>query len=340
MRLDLSSVASDPAGPSGQSESGTAVAEADRRTITVVFNPTAGGARRRLLGKVVGQLEARGAVVTLMPTGKAGDAEQFGRELKVRHAAGQGPDLVVAAGGDGTINEVVNGLAGGALPLAILPMGTANVLAAEIGLGQTAKDVAAAILEGEITPIHLGEANGRRFTLMAGIGLDADVVATVDLGLKRRTGKFAYAVATAMRWFEYRKRRFRILIDGVVHEAAAAVIANGHFYAGRFVCAADAKLTDPRLHVCLFEKPGRWQALYYMAALFGGFLGRLKTYRVVAANEIRVLDETSNPVQGDGDIITRLPVDIRVAAETVRLVMPVSAKLAAARLLGGKAARA
>jgi YegS/Rv2252/BmrU family lipid kinase len=291
-----------------------------RRNILVIFNPTAGGARRRLLRKVVKRLEQTGCSVSLRPTTKAGDAEVFARDATENRP--DSPDLVVAAGGDGTINEVVNGLAGSPLPLAILPMGTANVMAAEIGLGLSAATVADAILSGPILPIHLGIANGRRFTLMAGIGLDADVVATIDTNLKRRTGKFAYAVATTMRWLEYRHRKFRISIDGQVHEAAA-VIANGHFYAGRFVCAADAKLTEPILHVCLFEKPGRWQALYYMVALFGGFLSKLKTFRVVMGREIQVLSDHSGPVQGDGDVIANLPVDIRVADETVRLIMPV-----------------
>ncbi|MCR9178480.1 MAG: diacylglycerol kinase family lipid kinase [Alphaproteobacteria bacterium] len=292
-----------------------------RQKILMIFNPTAGGARQRLLRNVVSRLEQAGAEVSLRPTTKAGDAETFARDAARNQT--DSPDLVVAAGGDGTINEVVNGLAGSALPLAILPMGTANVMAAEIGLGLSAKAVADAILTGPILPIHLGIANGRRFTLMAGIGLDADVVATIDIALKRRTGKLAYAVATAMRWLEYRQRKFRISIDGQPYEAAAAVIANGHFYAGRFVCAADARITDPILHVCLFEKPGRWQALYYMAALFGGFLSRLKTFRVVAGREIRVLADHTGPVQGDGDVIAKLPVDIRVAAETIRLIMPV-----------------
>jgi diacylglycerol kinase family enzyme len=196
------------------------------------------------------------------------------------------------------------------------------VLAAEIGLEEHPGELVRAILHGPAVPIHLGVANGRRFTLMAGIGLDAEVVASVNPRLKRRTGKFAYAVATLQRWLEYRRHRFRIEIDGVPHEAAAAVVANGHYYAGRFVCAKEARLTEPMLHVCLFEKPGRWQALYYMVGLFAGFLPRLKTYRVVPGREIAILDDASRPVQGDGDVIARLPVRIRVAEETIPLVMP------------------
>lgn len=293
-----------------------------RRRVLIVHNPTAGARRQRRLDAVIGRLRAHGASVEVRATSAPGDAERFAVEALSAHGAGNGPDTVVAAGGDGTINEVVNGLAGGRLPLALMPMGTANVLAAEIGLALDPDEVAHAILNGSVKTIHLGVANGRRFTLMAGVGMDAEVVATVDPVLKRKTGKFAYAVATALRWLEYRDRRFRIEIDGRMHEAASAVIANGHYYAGRFVCADEARITEPLLHVCLFEKPGRWQALYYMLALFGGFLGRLRTYRVVPAQEVAVLLDHDGPVQGDGDVIAHLPVRIRVADETVPLVMP------------------
>src|SRR3546814_9466979 len=91
---------------------------------------------------------------------------------------------LVAAGGDGTINGVVNGLAGGGVPLALLPLGTANVLAAEIGLEESPAEIVRAILRGPAVPIHLGDVNGRHFTLMAGIGLDADVVAAVNPRLR------------------------------------------------------------------------------------------------------------------------------------------------------------
>ncbi len=294
-----------------------------RRRVLIIHNPNAGRRRRRhRLKDVIAGLERSGARVELRPTAAAGDALRYAHAALASAAVGDGPDVVVAAGGDGTVNEVVNGLAGGALPLALLPLGTANVLAAEIGLEEHPDEVVRAILHGPAVPIHLGDVNGRRFTLMAGIGLDADVVATVNHRLKRRTGKFAYAVATLLRWLEYRRHRFRIEIDGVPHEAAAAVVANGHYYAGRFVCADAARLTDPWLHVCLFEKPGRWHAAFYMAGLFGGFLPRLKSFRVVPGRDIAILEQGARPVQGDGDVIARLPVRIRLSDETVPLVMP------------------
>ncbi|SDF75726.1 MULTISPECIES: diacylglycerol/lipid kinase family protein [Thalassobaculum] len=290
------------------------------RRALIIFNRNAGGGRKvARLEETVAQLTGAGVEVEIHRTSFAGDAEQ------TAHAArflGSGPDVIICAGGDGTINEVVNGLAGGDTPLALLPIGTANVLAAEIGLATDTATVVDTIFTGVPTPIHLGTANGRYFTLMTGVGLDAEVVASVDRKLKRRTGKLAYALATLKRWTAYRDHHFRVTVDGVEHRAAGVVVANGHYYGGRFVCAENARITEPGLHVCLFQKPGRWQAVYYMLALFGGFLDRLNTYRVIPGREIHIADDRDGPVQGDGDIITQLPLTIGVADETVRILMP------------------
>ncbi len=294
-----------------------------RRRVLIIHNPNAGrGKRRHRLQAAVAELEQLGAQVEIKLTATAGDAIRYSHTALASAARGEGPDVVVAAGGDGTINEVVNGLAGGALPLALLPLGTANVLAAEIGLPDDVPALVQVIRHGPAVPIHLGEVNGRRFTLMAGVGMDAEIVASVSPRLKRRAGKAAYAVAALIRWLKYRPHRYRIEVDGVLHEAAAAVFANGHYYAGRFVCAEEARITDPHLHVCLFETPGRWHMASYTLALLCGFLGRLKSYRVITGREIAIADDDGRPVQGDGDVVARLPVRIRIADETLPLVMP------------------
>ncbi|WPZ35607.1 diacylglycerol kinase family protein [Thalassobaculum sp. OXR-137] len=290
------------------------------RRALIIFNRNAGGGRKvARLDETVTRLTEAGVEVEIHLTSFAGDAEQ------TAHAArflGSGPDVVICAGGDGTLNEVVNGLAGGDTPLALLPIGTANVLAAEIGLATDIDTVVDTIFHGRPVPVHLGMANGRYFTLMTGVGLDAEVVASVDRKLKRKTGKLAYGLATLKRWSVYRDHHFRVTVDGMEHRAAGVIVANGHYYGGRFVCAENARITEPGLHVCLFQKPGRWQAIYYMMALFGGFLDRLNTYKVIPGRDIHIADDRDGPVQGDGDIITQLPLTIGVAPETVRILMP------------------
>jgi YegS/Rv2252/BmrU family lipid kinase len=305
---------------------GTAVAVSSRigaaRSALVIFNPTAGRRRRQRLRRALARLTALGVTVTVRETTAAGDARAFARDAA-------GVDIVVVAGGDGTINEAANGLAGraGAPALAIVPLGTANVLAAELGFVDMSPEAAAdAIAGGAVRPAWLGVANGRVFCQMAGVGFDAHVVAGIDVGLKRRIGKLAYVVETLRQLIRYRPRLYAVEIDGVRHVTASAVIANGHFYAGRYTCAPDASIDTPDLKVCLFTRAGRWHVIRYALGLFAGRLHRFADVWIVAGSAIRIAaladDGAVEPVQGDGDVITTLPVEISVASERLDIVRP------------------
>ncbi|WP_307833614.1 diacylglycerol/lipid kinase family protein [Azospirillum brasilense] len=290
-------------------------AAAPRRRLLVIHNPVAGARRARRLGAVLELLEQRhGAAVTLRATGGRGDAEAMARAV-----APGAFDAVIAAGGDGTINEVVNGLGarrggGPAIPLGIVPLGTANVLAHELALPLDAEGAARVLAEGRPLPVHLGVANGRTFAMMAGAGLDARVVERVDPRLKRLIGKGAYAVETLARIAAGGGGPYRVAVDGGEPvEAASVIVAKGHFYGGRFVCAPDARLADPWLHVCLFPRSGRGNALRYLWGVTAGRLPRFPDYRVLPARRVVVEGPVGEPVQGDGDVIARLPVEIALA---------------------------
>nr|WP_211105745.1 YegS/Rv2252/BmrU family lipid kinase [Azospirillum melinis] len=291
----------------------------DVRRLLVIHNPTAGGRRARRLRAVVARLEARGIGVTVRPTGRRGDAEAFARAADPAEV-----DAVVAAGGDGTINEVINGLAthaeaGKPLPLGIVPMGTANVLAAELGLTMDADRIAAAIAGGKRTMIWPAQANGRVFSLMAGVGLDARVVERVDPRVKRLIGKGAYVAETLVQLATRPDHRYRVILDdGEAQELASVIVAKGHFYGGRFICAPDARLTEPELHVCLFPRGGRLNALRYVWGVTAGRLARFPDYRVVTVRRVRIEGPAgdglfADAVQGDGDVLARLPVEITLA---------------------------
>jgi len=291
----------------------------DVRRLLVIHNPTAGGRRARRLRAVVARLEARGIGVTVRPTGRRGDAEEFARSADPAEV-----DAVVAAGGDGTINEVINGLAahaeaGRPLPLGIVPMGTANVLAAELGLTMDVERIATAISSGRQTTIWPALANGRVFSLMAGVGLDARVVERVDPRVKRLIGKGAYVAETLVQLATRPDHRYRVTLDdGAPQEVASVIVAKGHFYGGRFICAPNARLTEPELHVCLFPRGGRLNALRYVWGVTAGRLARFPEYRVVTARRVRIEGPAgdglfADAVQGDGDVLARLPVEIALA---------------------------
>lgn len=276
----------------------------------MIHNPTAGQRGARRLRAVLEVLEQRfGVEATVRATTGRGDAEAMARTV-----APGAFDAVVAAGGDGTVNEVVNGLgasSGGApVPLGIVPLGTANVLAHELGLPSDPEGMGTVLAVGQAQPVHLGVANGRCFAMMAGAGFDARVVERVAPRLKRLIGKGAYAVETLVQLADYRGTRYRVTVDGVTEEVASVIVAKGRFYAGRFVCAPEARLADPSLHVCLFRETGRWNAIRYIWGVVADRLPRLPDYRVVPARRIVIEAPVGAAVQGDGDIIARLPVEI------------------------------
>jgi YegS/Rv2252/BmrU family lipid kinase len=292
------------------------------RRVHVIFNPTAGGARRQRYHGVLDALLRAGVEVVERPTGQRGDAEAFAAALRREDC-----DRLVVAGGDGTVNEAINGLGqnrmgGAGVPLCILPLGTANVLAREMRLSTRPASIAAAILQGPAVPIALGETNGRRFVLMAGVGFDAHVVARVGARLKRRLGKGAYVWQTLRQVWRFSFPQYRIVVDGREEVAASAVVANAKHYGGGFVIAPEARLDSPTLQVCLFERSGRIAALTYAAALALKLLPHLSDFRVIEARHIRVQGPPEDPIQGDGDIIAALPAEIRVLPDALNLVFP------------------
>jgi diacylglycerol kinase (ATP) len=285
--------------------------------ILIIYNPISGRRRRGFLEQVLLRLRAGGCVPEVSCTEKRGDAERIAAAASPNYF-----DAIAVAGGDGTINEVLNGMTRSPLPLGIIPMGTANVLAAEIGLDVTPDAVAETLLEGRRKRIDVGMADGRRFVMMAGVGFDADVVQGINPRFKRAVGKGAYVWQSLVEMLRYRPQTFHLSIDGTAHTAASAVFANGHYYAGTFTCAPEARLTDGRLHVCLFKASGRLSIVRYGLALMLGTLHKRHDIEILPATHIGVAGGTGSPVHGDGDILATLPLDVRMDATGVELIVP------------------
>jgi len=208
--------------PSGEESWNTA--DSKRWRVCVVYNPTAGRRRQNRLNAVLGELGRQGAIVELLPTTAPGDAIRFAEECESADW-----DVLVAAGGDGTLNEVINGWQPEGPPIAVIPLGTANVAAIEIGIPSSPADIARMILEGEERPAFVAAINGRRFLLMSGIGFDAHVVDRISPRLKKLLGKAAYGLEVLRRMVYFRFPDYRVLIDGREEIAASAIIAKGHY---------------------------------------------------------------------------------------------------------------
>ncbi len=288
------------------------------RRVAVVFNPAAGRSRRHRLTEVADKLKSLGCHVTVLETTAPGHAEEIARSLNDADF-----DVIAAAGGDGTVNEVVNGLHGKSVALAVIPLGTANVLADEVGLGRKTERIAEAIAHGAVRPIRVGIANGRRFVMMAGAGFDAEVVDGVRLDLKKVIGPLAYVWEMTRQAFLYRFVGCDVQIDGQMYHAISAIVCNGRSYGGPFTAAPEADLEADDFQVVLFERTGWFNVLRYGMALIFGRLPYLSDVRIVPGRHVVIHGGEGAPVQADGDILARLPADIQVDAESVRFVFPV-----------------
>jgi len=286
------------------------------RRVVVIHNPAAGRRRGRFLAEVLRGLEAAGLAVERRVTRGPGDAQAYAAGLRGRPLA-----AVVAAGGDGTVNEVCNGLAGDPLPLGLIPLGTANVLAAELGLPADPRALARVIAGAPPRPVWLARANGRLFAAVAGAGFDAWVVAGVNLALKRRLGKGAYALETLRRLVLPPPADYRVTVDGRAHRAASVVVCNGRHYAGRYVLAPEADLARPEVHACLFTRPGRRHLARYILATLAGRAPALADVRILPGRRVEV-SGPAGPVQADGDVCTRLPLVVEGGAARLRVLAP------------------
>jgi len=290
-----------------------------RRHILIIVNPAAGRARssERRLGRFVAALERQGCTVVLRRAGPSpGQVERLAGQAE------PGFEAIVAAGGDGTISAVVNGLGGRAVPFGVLPLGSANVLAREIRLPRAPEALASLITTGPVSPIWLGRVGERAFVMMASAGFDSEIVAALSPELKRRVGRLAFAWGFLVRLWHCPACELTVRADGVEYRAAAVVAAKGRHYAGPFVVAPGADLAEPVLELVLLDRRGRWAMLRYATALFLGRVPRLGDIAIVRARQASVAGNRALPVQADGEIVGELPITLAVADRPLLLIRP------------------
>jgi len=286
----------------------------------VIFNPVAGRRRAAHLWRVLDLLVENGIKVEVAETQHAGHATELARE-----AAGQGLRMVVAAGGDGTIAEVANGLIGSGTALGIIPLGTANVLAKEYRLSTTPRAVANALAYQRTQLLWPGiarlEGAEHVFVQMVGLGFDGAVVHGLQPLLKRVIGRGAYVWQSLWESVAYRFPKVRLKVDGKAYEAASVVVSKGRLYGGPYLLAPNAASTAPGFQVALFENPGTFAALLSGAALPLGLLPRCPGVRVIAGRQVEFLGNEPILTQSDGDALVGTPTAVVDAGSPIPLVV-------------------
>ena len=233
----------------------------------------------------------------------------------------KGFTTVVAAGGDGTINEVVNGLSGSQVKLGILPVGTMNVFASELGLPMRLKEAWKVIQAGHTRDIDLACANRQYFIQLAGVGLDAQVVKETSWQAKRNLGPLSYVISAA----QIMARKPPVLhveADGESIDGSFVLIGNGRFYGGPLPFFRDARFDDGLLDVLVFKNQSHLDIARYLAHILVGQHSRLGDVRYLQTKKLHVSSEVAVPVEVDGELAAELPMTFRISSRKLRVLVP------------------
>src|SRR5712692_3495889 len=302
----------------------------------LIHNPNAGNGghgRRRQIEAARQIFSSNGIDTELAETRGPGDATQI-----AQRASAEGRQLVIACGGDGTLNEIVNGLAtqqnGHRVPLALLPGGTANILAKELGLPWDIPRAAERLVHGQVKEIALGLATPleqpekkRYFLSVAGAGPDGIMVYSLDLDLKAKIGILAYWWQGARAIFRYKFPRFRILTGDQQFDASLVVVGRTKNYGGPFKITTRANLYEDKFEVMAVTTQSGLRYLSYLPTLWLGGLHNTRGVFFWMADKLVCEPLDKNPVytQIDGEPLARLPVEFKIVPRALKLLVPQNA---------------
>lgn len=292
--------------------------------VLILFNPFAGQAYNLKLSleNAADIWRKHGWKVELRPTKAPGDAT-----IQASIAADQGYDVVVAAGGDGTVNEVMNGLIGTKTALAVLPIGTVNIWARELGLSMDLRRAANAFIDAKLQQIDVGKAGERHFLLMAGVGFDAAVTAIINPQEKKALGVFAYVKQAIQLAWRFQGVSTHIRIDGkrVRGRILMLVIGNSQLYGGVVKLTANAVVNDGLLDVCIIKGSSMLVAPLRLLSIFTRRYNRDPKVVYYRAKQIQIRGKKSLPVQVDGDYLGKTPMNFKVVPASLWVLVPSSA---------------
>ncbi|MFO7997033.1 MAG: diacylglycerol kinase family lipid kinase [Dehalococcoidia bacterium] len=318
----------------------------------LIYNPSGGQVViRHELENAVAFLDRCGWSVTLRETSKPLEATELARQ-----AVNRGARVVIAAGGDGTVNEVANGLVNTDVALGVLPVGTTNSWALQMGIPslnpilpgtQAAKllagleeriahplpanfyrkvllDAARVLVEGQTVAVDVGELSGRHFLISAGIGLEAAIVESIPLKEKKALGSWAYVLTAIESAYRYTGTDVRLELDGRTINVCTPliVVSNIQLYGGMVAIGPKACVNDARLDVCIFKGDGFFTFVQYAMKVLSHRHLKDPKVEYYQCREIFVESQRSLPVHVDGELFARTPVAIRAVPSSLKVIIP------------------
>jgi YegS/Rv2252/BmrU family lipid kinase len=299
------------------------------RDAVLIVNPTAGGGRRmRQLDEARRVLRNAGIETELQNTTVAGEAT-----VMARRAVDASRQLVIVCGGDGTVNEVVNGLACSQVPLAVLPAGTANVLGKELALPRNLPRAAERIAQAPYRRIALGLAipekssgEPRYFLSVAGAGADGALVSAVRPELKLKAGILAYWQEGLRQLTKYDFPMFRTSMAGnaINIDASLVIVGRTKHYGGPFKITTEADLMQPEFELAFVTTRSAWRYIAYLPLIWAGKLRGARHVRFFKTNSLQCASNSASQVQiqVDGEPAGRLPVEFRIVPDALSLAIP------------------
>lgn len=296
----------------------------------IIYNPVAGQRDvHREIAQVVQHLQARGWDVQALQTHFAGEATQY-----ARRAVDNGYRLILAAGGDGTLNEVVNGVVGSETAVGILPVGTGNVWAKEIGVPVSTTwhahrllEAAKVLAEGRVLAVDVGCANGRYFLLWAGVGFDAQVVTEIEpqYETKRRWGMLAFIVTGFIVATSFAGTRASVVVDDLSLRQRVTIILvsnTKHYGGGLIQVAPQARLDDGLLDICLFEGEGPLSPVRHIVGMLTRQHLRDPKVSYYQARYLSVEARKPMPIHVDGVPAGETPLEVTLLPKSLHVLVP------------------
>ncbi len=289
------------------------------KPVYMIINPRSGyGGRKLLLAELRNQVRRFGWELVEYVTRYAGDATRYAREIAPLASA------VIAWGGDGTANEVANGLTGSSVPMLIAPAGTENLLAKELRIPRNPADMIALMKYGEVMECDVGLINGQTFHSILGVGFDAEVVRRLSASRTGHISHLSYFWPIWRTFWEHDFPKLRVFADGseIFHGRGLAFVGNISRYSVGLRICRDAKFDDGLLDLVIFECSEQTGLILHAAwtmlrrhPLKGGVIYR-------PAKKVRIETETPVPCQMDGDVGPDTPLDISIAPFKMKLIVP------------------